>query len=252
MNRMQDLVAVVTGSSRGLGRAIALEYAREGARVVACARPASPSGLAGTVRQTVNDIESLGAEAMAVSCDVTDEGQVRAMVDQVLERFGRVDVLVNNAGLMIPGETFMDIEPQRWDALMAVNVRGPYLTCRYFLPGMLERGKGSIINVGSGAASNPRVGGTVYCASKAALHAFSLSLAKEVKDHNIAVNVYDPGPMRSEGASVIPWAQHDWHLRVESHEAAPPTVFLALQDGGSFTDQVVRQADFGSTWGIGF
>ena len=105
MDRMKDMVALVTGGSRGLGRAIAKEYAREGAKVVVCARSQSPAGLPGTLEQTVKDIQDQGGEALPVACDVSDEAQVSDLVQQVIDRYGRIDVLVNNAGIMVLGET---------------------------------------------------------------------------------------------------------------------------------------------------
>ena len=133
---------------------------------------------------------------------------------------------------------------------MAVNVRGPYLTCRYVVPVMMEQRRGNILNIGSGAGVNHRAGGTIYCTSKAALHMFSLSLAEEVREHNIAVNILDPGPLKSEGSSIIPWARHDWHIRVEPEVVTPSAVYLALQDARSFTGRFVLRREFGETWGF--
>ena len=246
--QMQGLVAIVTGSSRGLGRAIAKEYARQGAKVALTARAHSPTGLPGTIYQTAQEIQQEGGEALPVACDASDEEQVRAMVRQVMERYGQIDVLVNNAGLMIPSEPFLEIDLERWDQLMAVNVRGPYLTCRHVLPVMMEQRRGSIINIGSGAGMNHRAGGTVHCTSKAALHMLSLCLAEDVREYNIAVNVLSPGSLKSEGASVIPWARHDWHERVEPEAVGPSAVFLALQNADTFTGRVVSRAEFGKTW----
>ena len=248
MDKMDGLVAIVTGASRGLGREIAQVFAREGAKVVVCARLQSPTGLPGTIHEVAERIEAAGGEAFSVPCDVADEAQVQVMVEKVKGRYGRIDILVNNAGLMIPGEPFLDIGPKRWEESMAVNVRGPYLTCRYVLPVMIEQGRGRIINIGSGAAVNHRALGTVYCSSKAALHMFSLCLAEEVREHNIAVNILDPGAMKSEGSSIIPWARHDWDQRIQPEEAGPSAVGLALQDT-SFTGQLVKTRDFGKTWG---
>ncbi len=135
MDKMKGLVAIVTGSSRGLGRAIATEYSREGAKVVACARPKTPTQLPGTVEQTAKEIRDQGGEALAIACDVSDEDQVQAMVRQVMDHYGRIDVLVNNAGIMILGESFLEIDTTRWDQLMGVNVRAAYLTCRISLHG---------------------------------------------------------------------------------------------------------------------
>ena len=249
MSRMKGQVAVVTGASRGLGREIARAYAEEGASVALCARANSPTGLPGTVQEVAQGIRDLGGDALAVLCDVADEGQVRAMVEQVEDHYGRIDILVNNAGLMIPSEPFLDIDPERWEQSMTINVRGAYLTCRHVLPVMMKQGEGRIINVGSGAALRHRAGGTVYCSSKAALHMFSLCLAEEVREHNVAVNILDPGPMKSEGSSVIPWARHDWDDRIMPVEAGPSAVALALKDNRDFTGQLVRTREFGVTWG---
>ena len=244
------MVTIVTGASRGLGRAIAKAYAQEGASVVLCARPQSPTGLPGTVQEVAKDIRGEGGDALPVPCDVSDEEQVRAMVKEVLEHYGQIDVLVNNAGLMIPGEPFLDIEPERWDQSMAVNVRGPYLTCRHVLPVMMKQRRGRIISIGSVAGVNYRALGTVYGSGKAALHMLSLSLAEEFREYNIAVNILIPGSLKSEGSSVIPWAQHDWDTRIQPEEAGPSAVGLALQDIGTFTGQLVHTKDFGKTWGL--
>ena len=249
MGKMDGLVAIVTGGSRGLGRAIAREYAREGAKVVVCARLQSPTGLAGTIDETARDIRAEGGDALPVPCDVSDEIQVKDMVERVMEQYGRIDVLVNNAGIMVLGESILEIDTARWDRNMAVNVRGPYLTCKYVLPAMMKQRRGNIINVGSRTTSENR-GGVLYSATKAALHMFSMCLAEEVREHNIAVNVLNPGPLRSEGSSVIPWAKHDWHLRVEPKAVGPCAVYLALQDARSFTGQTALRSEFGQTWGF--
>ena len=252
MGQMDGMVAIVTGASRGLGKAIAVEYAREGASVVICARSQSPTGLAGTLQETVQEIQDGGGDVLGVSCDVTDEAQVNEMVRQTRERFGKIDVLFNNAGTMVLGETILEIDPARWDQLIRINVGGPYRCSRAVLPVMMEQGRGSIINIGSRMATDPAQGGGVlYSASKAAVHMFSLCLADEVRDYNIAVNILSPGSMRSEGSAAIPWTQRDWHERVEPSEVGPCAVFLALQDASTFTGQLAARADFGTTWGPG-
>ena len=252
MGQMDGMVAIVTGASRGLGRAIAKEYAREGASVVICARRQSPTGLDGTLEQTRLDISDAGGEALAINCDVTDDAQVNEMVRQAMERFGKIDVLFNNAGAMVLGESILDIDPARWDQLMRVNVSGPYLCSRTVLPIMMEQQRGSIINIGSRMATDPNQGGGVlYSASKAAVHMFSLCLADEVRGYNIAVNILSPGALRSEGSAAIPWTQRDWHERVDPSAVAPCAVYLALQDASTFTGQLAARADFGTTWGPG-
>ena len=251
MPKMAGMVAIVTGSSRGLGRAIAKEYAKEGAKVVVCARSQSPTGLAGTMEETAADIRAEGGEVLALACDVTDQSQVEDMVRQVLDRYERIDVLVNNAGAMVLGQTLLEIEPARWKQVVEVNVTGPYLVTRAVLPTMINQQRGSIINIGSRMADDPKQGGGVlYSSSKAALQMFSYCLADEVRQHNIAVNILSPGGLRSEGSAAIPWTQRDWHLRVEPEEVGPSAVYLALQDAKSMTGQLVLRADFGKSWGF--
>ena len=244
---MQGLVAIVTGASRGIGRAIAREYARQGAKVVVTARPQTPTGLPSTVYDTARAIEEAGGEALPVACDSSDEQQVRAMVRQVTERYGRIDVLVNNAALFFPRKPCTEIEPEQWDVLMAVNVRGPYLTCRQVLPTMMEQRRGSIINVGSLAGTLPRVGGSDYCSSKAALNMLSLCLAEEVREYGIAVNVLNPGGVKTEGAEAGEWPP-PWDERVEPEEVCPSAVYLALQSAGTLTGRIVERAGFGKDW----
>ncbi|MCI0847623.1 MAG: SDR family oxidoreductase [Chloroflexi bacterium] len=249
-NKMDGMVAIVTGASRGLGRAIAKEFAAEGAKVVVSARRSSPTGLPGTAMETAEQIRSQGGEAMALTCDVSDEEQVTAMVGQTIDTYGRIDVLVNNAGVMVLGETILDIVPEEWDLSVASNLRGPYLCCRAVLPTMIEQGRGSIIHIGSRMGSDHGEGGGVlYSSTKAAVHMFSLCLADEVREHNIAVNILSPGALKTEGSAAIPWTQRDWSQRVGPEAVGPSAVYLALQDASTFTGQLVHRVEFGDTWG---
>jgi NAD(P)-dependent dehydrogenase (short-subunit alcohol dehydrogenase family) len=251
MNQMQDMVAIVTGASRGLGKAIALEFASEGAKVVICARANSPTGLAGTLDETVQAIRDAGGEVFPLVCDVTNDDQVQEMARQVEEHYGRIDVLFNNAGAMVLGASILEIDPDSWDRIMTVNVRGPYLCSRAVLPAMIRQGRGSIINIGSRMADDPKQGGGVlYSTSKAAVHMFTFCLAEEVREYNVAVNVISPGSLRTEGSAAIPWTQRDWHERVEPWEVGPSAVYLANQDAQSMTGQLVMRAEFEKTWGL--
>lgn len=248
--KMEGMVAIVTGASRGLGRAIAKEFAAEGAKVVVSARRSSPTGLPGTTVETAEQIREAGGEAMALTCDVSDEEQVVAMVSQTIDMYGQIDVLVNNAGVMVLGETLLDIDPEKWDQSVAANLRGPYLCSRSVLPWMIEQGRGSIINLGSRMGhDHAQGGGVLYSATKAAVHMFSFCLADEVREHNIAVNILSPGGLKTEGSAAIPWTQRDWEQRVEPEAVGPSAVYLALQDASTFTGQLVLRAEFGETWG---
>ena len=248
--KMEGMVAIVTGGSRGLGRAIAKEFAAEGAKVVVSARRSSPTGLPGTAVETAEQIREAGGEAMALTCDVSDEKQVVAMVNQTIDMYGQIDVLVNNAGVMVLGETLLDIDPEKWDQSVAANLRGPYLCRRAGLPWMIEQGRGSISNLGSRMGNDhAQGGGVLYSATKAAVHMFSFCLADEVREHNIAVNILSPGGLKTEGSAAIPWTQRDWEQRVEPEAVGPSAVYLALQDASTFTGQLVLRAEFGETWG---
>jgi citronellol/citronellal dehydrogenase len=165
-------IAIVTGASRGIGKAIALGYAREGAAVVVAARSetAPSERLPGSIHETVEQIEALGGRAIAVRCDVTDEGSVNAMVQAALVEFGRVDVLVNNAAVDFPSKV-ADMQLKRWEVVFRVGLTGPFLCCRAVLPAMIERGGGSIVNISSQAGSERGTGTVGYSAAYAATKA---------------------------------------------------------------------------------
>ena len=245
MFSLEGKIALVTGAGRGIGRGIAEGLASQGATVI-CASRTRPE-----LDAAVSAIEAGGGSAMALTMDMAEMDSIDAGVQGVIDAYGRIDILFNNAGAMVLGESIQNIDPERWEQLMRVNVTGPYLFSRAVLPAMMEQRRGSIINIGSRMATDPlQGGGVLYSASKAAVHMFSLCLAEEVKEYNIAVNILSPGGLRSEGSAAIPWTQRDWHERVEPSEVGPSAVFLALQDATTFTGQVALRADFGKTWGI--
>lgn len=189
---LQDRVAVVTGGGRGIGRAIALAYAREGARVVLAAR--SVEGL----EETRRAITEMGGEALVVPTDICDEQSVAALAQQTLERFGRVDVLVNNSGIAGPTASLWDIGLADWQETLDVNLTGTFLCCRALLPHMIERSSGSIVIIGSMTGKRALQGRTPYAASKLALVGLARTLAWEVGQYGIRVNVISPGPVEGE------------------------------------------------------
>lgn len=188
--RFKDRVAIVTGGNRGLGRAICLTLAREGARVVVAARSVERS------QQVADEIGAAGGQALAVPLDVADPGSVQAMVDRVMARWGQIDMLVNNAGIQGKIAWVVDYDPAEWDRIVAINLRGPFLCCRAVLPGMIARRSGKIVNVAAGVMDE-RVdyGVAAYYASKAGLINFTRQLAAEVKRYGIYVNAIDPAGM---------------------------------------------------------
>lgn len=191
--KLEDAVAVVTGASRGIGRATALALAGEGADVVCAARSteAVPSKLPGTIEETARQIEALGRHALAVPCNISQEEQVEALAERTLADFGRIDILVNNAAVNY-WAPFVETPTKRWDLVLNVNLRGTVLCTKAFLPPMLEQGSGRIINVSSGAATDVQatveLGIIPYSVSKAAVEKLTEGLALELRPRDIAVN----------------------------------------------------------------
>jgi 3-oxoacyl-[acyl-carrier protein] reductase len=180
-------VALVTGGGRGIGRGIALELTRAGARVAVAARTRAQ------VEETAAEIGGL-----AIQADVSKRADVERMVAQVEEELGPIDLLVSNAGIAIWEESAWELEPEEWWHVLEVNVLGVYLCCRTVIPGMIARGGGRIVNVASGAAYLPGNTSTAYAASKAAVHRFSETLATQLEPHSIPVFSISPGLVRTE------------------------------------------------------
>ena len=185
--KLKDKVALITGGGRGIGKAVALAYAREGARLAICARTGSE------LEQTVNEIRALAAECEGWPCDVSLEEPVKELVAQVNHKFGRIDVLVNNAGVMTRPVPTVELEVKKWDYTIAVNLRGPFLTTQAVLPLMLKQRSGSIINVSSSIGRSAYAHFIAYATSKWGLEGFTQTLAAEVSSSNIRVNSVEPG-----------------------------------------------------------
>jgi NAD(P)-dependent dehydrogenase (short-subunit alcohol dehydrogenase family) len=189
---LRDRVAIVTGASQGIGRAIALELARVGADVVVCSRrPAALKPVADEVRAT-------GRRALAIECDVADARQVDDVVAQALAAFGRIDVLVNNAGYRIraPLESLPRAE---WDAMLATNLTGVFLFCQAVGRVMIRQRSGRIVNVTSVAGRTGTRGMAAYAAAKAGATVLTQSLGAEWAKYGITVNAVAPGPVETEG-----------------------------------------------------
>src|SRR5229473_3384666 len=189
---LKDKVAVITGGGQGIGRVIALTLAGAGADVVLASRSHQ------ALEATQAEVEALGRMALVVPTDVRREESVRSLAEQTLARFGRVDILVNNAGITGPTAMLWEVSPAEWEETFAVNVTGPYLCCRAFLPSMIERRAGSIIFIGSMTGKRPLVGRSTYAAGKMALVGLARTLAWETGPYGIRVNVISPGAVEGE------------------------------------------------------
>lgn len=185
--KLKDKVALITGAGRGIGKAVALDYARQGATLALCARTAAE------LEQTVADVRALKAPAEGWVCDVSDEESAGEFVAQAAKKFGRIDVLVNNAGVMTRPTPMTEIDVKKWDYTIAVNLRGPFLITRAVLPIMLKQKSGSIVNVSSMIGRGAYANFAAYAASKWGLEGFTQTLAAEVRGANIKVNSVEPG-----------------------------------------------------------
>ena len=194
-------VAIVTGASRGIGKAIALALARAGGAVVVTARTVEEGGpLKGSINKTVEEIRALGGRALAIKTDVGNDEEVAAMVAQTLKELGHIDILVNNAGGTVP-RAFKDLKLKHWDAVMRTNLRGLVACTMAVLPSMIEQRYGHIINISSAAAAivNDPFTGLAYDVSKAGVNRITWGLAREMREYNIAVNALAPRNTTSEG-----------------------------------------------------
>ncbi len=220
MIALTDRVAIVTGASRGIGRAIALALARQGARVVAAARGDHAAPVAA-------EIAASGGQAIAQSVEVTDSASVAAMVAQANDRYGRVDVLVNNAGIT-RDQLLMRMKADDWDVVLATNLTAAFACVQAVLRPMVKQRSGRIIAISSvvGQAGNP--GQANYAASKAGLIGFSKALALEVASRGITVNVVAPGLIETDMTRALPeetrkaWAEKVPLGRLGTPEDLPP------------------------------
>ena len=185
--KLKDKVALITGAGRGIGKAVALAYAREGARLAICARTEAE------IHQAVKEIQSLKVDAQGWPCDVSLEQSVTDFVGSVIKAFGRIDVLVNNAGVMTRPVPITQLEVKKWDYTIAVNLRGPFLVTRSVLPLMMKQKSGSIINVSSMVGRGAYGNFIAYATSKWGLEGFTQTLAAECRSSNIRVNSVEPG-----------------------------------------------------------
>jgi 3-oxoacyl-[acyl-carrier protein] reductase len=243
VGKLDGKIALVTGASRGIGREIALAFAREGADVT-CNYNRSQ----GAAESLVAAIEAMGRKAAAIQADVGKVEDIERMVAQAMAAFGRIDILVNNAGFLTI-HPIAELPVAEWDAVIAAHLRGTFYTTHLVLPQMLERRSGKIINIASQLAYKGRAGLAHYCAAKAGIITFTRVLALEVSRHGVYANCIAPGPIATE---IIPrtgppdpeeearFADTLPIGRVGTvEEVAPTAVFLASDDSSYYVGQTL-------------
>ncbi|MBN1367481.1 MAG: SDR family NAD(P)-dependent oxidoreductase [Dehalococcoidales bacterium] len=253
--KLKGKVAIVTGASRGLGKAIALGFAREGASVVIAARSEVENDkFGGSIYKTAEEIKALGQAALPLKCDVTDETSVNEMVEKTKKEFGGIDILVNNAGVTFYAPV-IETPLKRWELVLKVNIIGAFLCCRAVIPLMVKRGRGSIINISSLAANDRHESvtiptGVAYGVSKAGLERFTFGLASELGKDNIAVNAIKPVRVVSTEGTRYWMAEADKSEWQSPDKMVSCAVFLAQQDAHGVTGAVASDDELFAWHGL--
>jgi citronellol/citronellal dehydrogenase len=249
MNSVADRVAIVTGASRGIGRALALGLAKAGAKVVVAAKSTeSTDQLPGSIHTVAKEIEVLGASALPMQVDVRDEAQVEAMVARTLERFGRIDILINNAGALF-WKPLIETPLKRFDLVMGVNARAAFACCRAVLPAMMRQHWGHIVNMSPPIDLSLVPGRVAYAISKLGMTMISLGLAEEVRAFNVAVNSLWPVTVIESQASI------NWNLGTRSMWRTPEILVdcvlrMVTKPPMELTGQALLDEDFLRSEGV--
>ena len=220
--------ALVTGASRGIGRAIASRLGRMGASVAICARNRA------AVEQAAAALREQGMRSLPIVADVTRTDDIERMIEQVGSEFGEIEILVNNAGVGVFGP-FYERSEADWDAVLGTNLKAVFLTSRMVAPRMIRRGRGHIINISSLASKSAFPGGAVYCASKWGLMGLSACMAEDLRAHGIRVSVICPGSVATEFSS---HAGRDKRTLLQPEDVAHAVAMLVTQSEGSFISEV--------------
>jgi 3-oxoacyl-[acyl-carrier protein] reductase len=220
-------VAVVTGAGRGIGAAIAHKLAAMGATVVLCGR---------TLKLLETTASALAGKAEAIACDVTDLKSVQALAASVAQKFGRIDILINNAGVGSFAGPLHEMTPEVWEKVLNTNLRGVFYCVRSFAPAMIKAGTGHIVNISSLAGKNALPNGAAYAASKWGLNGLSYSIAEELRGHGVRVSVVCPGSVDTE---LSPHTGKDPNKMLKPDDVAHVVAMLVTQAPQSFASEVL-------------
>ncbi|MDQ7094721.1 3-oxoacyl-[acyl-carrier-protein] reductase [Desulfosporosinus sp. PR] len=237
---LNESVAIVTGSGRGIGRAIALELAAAGVKVVV-----NYAGRSEKAEETVSMIREAGGEGIAVQADVSQAAEVDRLVQTALDHFGKIDILVNNAGITRDG-LLLRMKEADWDAVLSTNLKGVFLCTKAVSKGMLKQRSGAIVNISSVVGLSGNAGQANYAAAKAGIIGFSKSTAKELASRGIRVNVVAPGYICTDMTETLPeGVQHEISQRIplsrlgRPEDVAKVVRFLVSPESAYITGQVV-------------
>ena len=232
----------MTGSSRGIGKDIALALARAGADITVAARSVeSRERLPGSVHETADAVEALGRKALPIKTDLRQESDIQEMVNQTVEAFGRLDILVNNAGAIYMGKV-VDTPSKRFDLVMQVNARAGFLACHYAVPQMITQGGGHIVNISPPYEPGLLPGKVAYMISKVGMTFLSIGLAAEVRKHGIAVNSLWPATMVESQATI----NHEFGTPAQWRKASVVSdalLYLVSQSSEEITGQALLDED---------
>lgn len=261
MGKLEGKIAVITGASRGIGRDMALTFAAEGAKVVVSARTKSEGDfrIPGSIATTVAQIKDAGGDAIGVQCDVTDDEQIQNLVKASVDKWGRLDIWINNAAVLIPGK-IEDMQAKHFDLLWKINIRPIFTAAKAVLPQMKSQGGGHILNLSSTGAIGPGagpyetigVGGTAYGAGKIHTERFTQGLASEVWPYRIGVNVVSPKRgVATEGQVWFRGADHPFVGAWETGQiTADAALWMLTQDPQIYTGQIVYDEDLLTDIGV--
>ncbi len=232
---LEGKVALITGASQGLGRALALAYAKEGASIIINSRSEE------SIRPVAEEVESMGAEVLALAADVSKSADVERLVDAATRRFGRIDVLVNNAGILGPRVAILDYPEDEWRRVIDANLTGPFLVSKAVVEHMPEGG--SIVNVVSGVSVEGRAKWGAYSVSKFGVEGLTQILAAELKERGIRVNAVDPGGMRTEMRAAA-YPEEDPMTRITPEENTDVFLYLASDESKDETGERFKAQEF--------
>ena len=237
---LEGKVVLVTGGARGIGKEIAMIFAKEGANIAICDVNLEEA------EKTAKEIQDLGRESLAFKADVTDSNQVQAMVDKILDKLSKIDILINNAGIT-KDNLLLRMSEEEWDKVIAVNLKGTFICTKLVSKVMLKQRSGKIVNLASIIGIMGNAGQANYAASKAGIIGLTKSVAKELASRNICVNAIAPGFIRTDMTSKLPEEVQKKMLSViplarfgEAKDVADLALFLSSESSSYITGQVIQ------------